>query len=161
MDYTTRCAVTVRDVDRGARQLLRDLKKKPKIRVGVLGQTASAAKEEHDGGFAEDTVADVASKHEFGIGVPRRSFIADWADESEPEAKRRLRKAAERLVEGGDVDREIRRFGSWAVGQIQMRISRRIDPPLAQVTIDQKGSDVPLIDTEQLRSSITYDVDDG
>ena len=161
MDAPVGCRMTVRDRDRGAQALLRRMKKRPKIRVGVMGSEAAEAKSVRGGGRGETTVIDVATKHEFGIGVPKRSFITDWADESEEEAKRRLRKAAERIAEQGNLEQELNRFGLWAQGEIQMRISRRIDPPISQATVDRKGSDVPLIDTGQLRSSVTYDVDDG
>jgi hypothetical protein len=137
------------------------MKKRPTVRVGVMGSKASEAKSVRGGGGSETTVIDVATKHEFGIGVPRRSFIADWADESEAEARRRLRKAADRIEDQGGLELELNKFGIWAVGQIQARISRRIPPPLSETRIAQKGSDVPLIDTGQLRSSVTYDVDDG
>lgn len=137
------------------------MRKRPKIRVGVMGSKASEAKSVRGGGVSDTTVIDVATKHEFGLGVPRRSFIADWADESEAEARRRLRKAAERIESPGDLDKELNKFGLWAVGDIVQRITRRIDPPNSQATEDRKGSDVPLVDTGQLKSSITYDVDDG
>jgi len=135
------------------------MKKRPTIRVGVMGSKAAESKSVRGGGQSDTTVIDVATKHEFGIGVPKRSFIADWADESEPEARRRLRKAAERIATVGDLDKEINRFGLWAQGSIVQRITSRIDPPLSQATVDRKGSDVPLVDTGQLKSSITYDVD--
>lgn len=153
--------MTVRDRDRGANALLRAMRKRPKVRVGVMGSKASEAKSVRGGGKSDTTVIDVATKHEFGIGVPRRSFIADWADESEAEARRRLRKAAERIESPEDLDKELNKFGLWAVGDIVQRITRRIDPPISQATEDRKGSDVPLVDTGQLKSSITYDVDDG
>ncbi len=152
---------SVRDVDHGSEKLIKSLKVRPTVRVGVIGSKASEAKSIQGGGSGVNTVADVARIHEFGIGVPRRSFIADWADEAEPEAKRRLRKAAERLITKGDLKKELELFGLWAQGAIQMRISSRIGPPLSKARVRQKGSDVPLIDTGQLRSSVTYEVDLG
>ena len=49
-------------------------------------------------------------------------------------------------------------LGQKYVGQIQARISAGIPPPLAESTIARKGSSVPLIDTGQLRSAVTYEV---
>jgi hypothetical protein len=41
---------------------------------------------------------------------------------------------------------------------VQMRISQGIPPALAQATVDRKKSSVPLVDTGQLRSAITWQV---
>jgi hypothetical protein len=104
-----------------------------------------------------DTVADIAAKHEFGLGVPRRSFIADWVDESLEAANRRLKKSAALVFrEKMPLKQAYGLFGMWAVGEIQRRIKSRIPPPLSPVTIRRKRSSVPLIDTGQLWSSITY-----
>jgi hypothetical protein len=124
-----------------------------------MGSKASEAKSVRGGGKSDTTVIDVATKHEFGIGVPRRSFIADWADESEAEARRRLRKIAERVGDLQDLKKELDRFGIWAEGQIKARVSRRISPPLSEARIKQKGSDVPLKDTGQLMSSVISKVE--
>jgi hypothetical protein len=144
-------------MDRGAKRVLKAMKARPVVRVGVMGDEAAAPKKSKTGGTSVSTVIDVATIHEFGIGVPRRSFIADWADESITDSQRRLRKAANRInKKGADLEMELERFGLWAVGEIQKRISRGISPDISEETKKRKGSNIPLIDTGQLRSSITH-----
>lgn len=105
---------------------------------------------------AAPALIDLASWHEFGIGVPRRSFIGDWFDLNEQAAHKTLRKICGAHVMGKeDLSTSLRRFAAWGVGEVQQRIADRIAPPLAPSTIRQKkGKDVPLINTGQLRSSI-------
>ncbi len=143
--------MTVRDIDHGAKDLLRRVKSPVTIRVGVIGEEAS---ESHQGG--DDTVADIATKHELGIGVPERSFIRDWADESERDNRKLLRRIPRAITRGTSVRQAAEQVGHAMVGSIQQRISAGIDPPLAKKTIERKGSSTPLINTGQLRSSITH-----
>jgi hypothetical protein len=150
----------IRERDNGAKKFLQQLRP-ARVRVGVMSDDGAKPKQGRSGGVAVDTVADVATMHEFGIGVPRRSFIADWADEALSAAQGRLRKAAQRIAKGGDEALELERFGLWAQGEIQKRMSKGIPPALSPVTIARKGADIPLIDTGQLRSSITYEVKRG
>jgi phage gpG-like protein len=125
------------------------------IKVGVQGREASEPKANGGG-----TVVEIATIHEFGLGNnPRRSFIADGYDESIDEAKRRLKKAGIRIADGANPIVEAERFGLWAAGEYQERMARGIPPALKPATIARKGSDKPLIDTGQLRSSITHKVE--
>ena len=124
------------------------------IRAGIL---ANEGAETHSEGL---TVLDVASFHEFGTRrIPARSFLRGYYDERESDLDEGLDRMLASVVAGkrtaqsaGDA------FGSAVVAGIQKRISDRIEPALADATIARKGSDVPLIDTGQLRSSITYDL---
>lgn len=105
---------------------------------------------------AVPSLIEIATFHEFGFGVPRRSFIADWFDQNEMQAGKVLRKLAGNHVAGKeDLKTSLTKFSTWAVGQVQARIAAGIAPPLAPSTIRQKqGKTVPLINTGQLRSSI-------
>lgn len=146
-----------------AAEIARLQKKKPTARqMAALSVTVGIHAEEgaatHEGEAA--TVAEIGTFHEFGFGVPQRSFIRAWADENEALNKKRLRKIAE-AVKSGHISSPrtgLNRFGILAVGEIQERIANGIEPELAESTIRQKGSTVPLIDTGVLRSSITHRV---
>lgn len=154
--------MTVRDRDRGAAALVRKSGKRARVKVGVIGQEAAKRKRQPAGSgtvVSDETVIDIATKHEFGIGVPQRSFIAGYADESESINKRRLRNVMMQVIKGMPMDVALETFGLVIVGEMQERISNRIPPPLSQARIKVKGSDVPLIDTGQLRSSITHRVE--
>jgi len=153
-------AASVRVTDRGANDLLRRMKEAGEeltVRVGVIGDEAEA---QHQ---ADDlTVVDIATAHEFGVGVPQRSWLREWVDENEPELQRRMRAIADAVVKRGlPLKPGLDAFGEKAVGEIKQRISGSIPPPNSPVTIARKGSSTTLINTEQFRSSITSDVVKG
>jgi hypothetical protein len=157
-------ANNVRDIDRGFAAMLRRLTRaaqEHELTVGIHEVEGSEPKKESDGETGPATLAEIASYHEFGLGVPRRSFIADWADENKARHEEQLRKMAQAIV-AGKVDSPetgLARLGALYVGEVQRRIAQGIDPPLAESTIKRKGSSKPLIDTGQLRTAITYYVD--
>lgn len=148
--------VAVRDTDRGYKALLKRVLKAAEQVTVTVGIHEAEGDADHEGA----TVADVGSFHEFGLGVPQRSFIRDWADENEGENKERIRKIGEAIVTGkiDSPEQGLERFGLFAVGSIQQRMATGIEPELSPATIASKGSSVPLIDTGVLRSSITHKV---
>lgn len=157
--------VRVKVTDRGAEAMLKRLiaARAPRgVAVGVLAKDAQTGAAESPG----LTVLDVAIFNEFGtknadgtVRIPERSFIRAWADSNAKEAADLLRRLVAQSIKGKITeDQALNRFGLWAQGQIQLRIANGIPPPNAQSTIDRKGSDKPLIDTGQLRSSISYEI---
>jgi hypothetical protein len=148
---------SVRVVDRGALKLLRTLEKKGAIRVGVIGSEAAEKKLARSGATADFTVAQVAAKHEFGIGVPRRSWLRDYVDQNEAKIRKKLRKIADKVKKGEiTLDAGLDALGADIVGEIQARISKSIPPPNSLRTRARKGSNTTLIDTGQFWSSITW-----
>lgn len=150
--------VVVKQEDHGASELIKRLAGRATVRVGIQGQKAEEAKTNGKG----LTVADVGSFHEFGLGNnPRRSFIADFVDENIGRLETRLVRLCKKIVSGKmDLVTALNQFGVAAQGEIQERIARGIPPPLAEATLKKKGEakSTPLIDTGQLRSSVTYEV---
>lgn len=152
----------VRDIDKGHKALMnRLLHRAGDLTVGIHAAEGAVPKK----GGADDadseeglTVVEVGTFHEFGLGVPRRSFIADWEDENEAKHKAQLRQMAQAVVTGKveSVEQGLARLGTLYQAEVQKRISDGIEPPLAESTIRRKGSSKPLIDTGQLRSSITH-----
>ena len=159
--------VTIKDKDRGAQALLRRLLEKGALSVGILAGEAERVPHktaEREGENASITIGEIAEIHEFGLGsAPRRSFLADWVDQKRDEIETVIVKGGQALARGRvpSVSALLEQIGAWAVGSIQDRISNNIPPPLAPATIKRKGSSVSLIDTGQLRSSITYRVEQG
>ena len=141
----------IKENDRGLRELRRRLRKKGTVKVGILGAKGNAT---HQG--TDLTVVEIGSFHEFGLGVPKRSFIRDWFDLNEQDLKRDMKQVARRVLKGSKLKKELDRFGLKAVGSIQERIASNIPPPLSDETKQRKGSNVALIDTGQLRSSISH-----
>lgn len=122
-----------------------------KITVGIHGAEGGTAKRE----APELTVADVASFHEFGRGVPQRSFIRGWFDERVRENRELLLSQLKRVAAGKlTLDVAMQRVALKMEASVRQRIRAHIPPPLAPVTIARKGSSTPLIDTGQLVSSI-------
>lgn len=150
-----------RDIDQGYKELVRrvfDLKS-PKVAVGIFEADGA---QEHDGERGT-TVLDVAVWNEFGTDtIPERSFLRGWFDENIDRAREAMRRLMVQVVEGKITkSRALDLFGLWVQAEIQKRIAQGIPPPNAPSTIENKGSSKPLIDTGQLRSSITYGVDAG
>jgi hypothetical protein len=136
--------------------------KRAKITIGIH---ASEGQEIHDDAtFAEDgalepgkalTVAELGAIHEFGLGVPQRSFIRGWFDES-IERNRELLNSQLKLVVAGKLPlaQALERVALKCEADVKRRIRNRIPPPNAPATIAKKGSSVPLIASGQLRASI-------
>lgn len=116
------------------------------------------------GGRNDDSglsVLDVVTFHEFGLGVPRRSIVADWFDENRSEIERRVKAYSAAILQGKIKPvAALNQLGLWAQGSMRERMSKGIPPPLAQSTIDRKGSSTPLIHTGQTRAAVTYKVGD-
>lgn len=159
------------DRDRGAKNLMMQLKKKATVVVGVIGNDAI---ERHSG--SEMSVVEVAGVHEFGtksagrnhdIEIHRRSWLRDYVDGNKSKIKSRLKKVATRAIDKGvSITVPLETFGVVTVGEIQERISSGIRPANAQSTIMRKtkgkgGATTPLIDTGQFRSSISYLVENS
>jgi hypothetical protein len=146
--------VSVRSVDHGANALIKAMKaiQGTTLRVGVLQGDAS---------HGETTVGDIAEYQEFGTeDIPARSFIRAWYDESLTKNRAAMRVVLRQVTRGTiTIQQAFGQLGSLFVAEIQKRIVERIPPPLKDSTVKAKGSDVPLIDTGQLRASITFEVD--
>jgi len=157
--------MAVRVQDRGANDLLKRMRaaqRGMKVKVGVIGSEAAAPKT-----GASLTVADVASFHEFGLGVPPRSWLREYVDENDAEIRRRLRKIAESVLRRKqDVRVGLNQLGGLLVGEIQARMASGPGwKELSEAYVKRRGlSDrtARLIGaSEQLRSSITYVVEPG
>jgi hypothetical protein len=159
--------LVVKDDRKRLDAFLRTLAEKPTVTVGIHEAEGSEPKEVDP---AVDkptgqTLAEVATKHEFGIGTPRRSFLVDWVDANEDKIKSALRRVCKRALEvkkPRTASQALGRFGLWAVGQIQARIVSGIAPELSETRKAQKAAttmagdakNTPLILTGQLKAGI-------
>lgn len=117
------------------------------LKVGVLGDQGS------------DLVM-VATYNEFGTeSIPERSFVRSTLAENRPKYQKAMQRGLEAIIDGrATVDTVLNLIGLEAVADIQKKITDIRTPPNAPVTIAQKGSDNPLIDTGRLRQSVTFSV---
>lgn len=154
--------MTVRfsDKNRGYKELLHRMSlagiRSKRVAVGVLGAKASAS---HGGGM---TNVDVATIHEFGApgaNIPERSFIRAGVDEKLITIRKTMVRLSKSYITGKvDLDQTLGIIGQQVVGVIQAKIASNVPPPLAAETIRRKRSSRALIDTGQLRQSISYEV---
>ena len=124
------------------------------VLVGIQGPAGDAAH-----GKSGLTVAEVASIHEFGRGVPERSFLRATIDINQRRLDSLLLRLAAGVMAGKlTAGHALELMGETAVGMVIERIDDHIPPPNAPSTIARKGSSTPLIDSAQLKGSITYKV---
>ncbi len=143
--------------DRGARkfrQLRIALRGGVEIDIGVSKKDGGKL---HANG--RSTIAEIATIHELGLGVPRRSFLRSWFEENQSTILAQIR-AAGRLAfkRRTPIDAQAKILGEQFVRQVQGRIAGGVPPPNALSTIDRKGSATPLVDTETLMQAISAEV---
>jgi phage gpG-like protein len=157
--------MSVQDRDLGFKKILNNLPKlHKKVKVGVQGSDATEAKENSDGETIEGlTVVDVATFHEFGTeNVPQRSFLGDTIDKNKGRYFAIMEKMKTQVLTGQmDVDKALSIIGLEIASNAKERIKAGIAPKLDDQTIAKKGSSTPLIDSGQLRQSITFVVEGG
>lgn len=158
--------MTVRVTDNGASKMLAELRALggKTVRVGILDEAPKRAGSENgkakSGGRA--TLLGVAAVHEFGApaaGIPSRSFIRATVDLKRAEIDAEKSKLAAQVAEGKITAQvALERLGAFVQGLVQARIAEGIGPALKPATIARKKSSKPLVDTGQLRSSVTWKV---
>ena len=154
----------IRDVDRGYKRLMTTMAElgRARVTVGVHADQGSAthAAAPHGGKATPEpvTVVQVAIWNEFGMGVPERSFLRGWFDGNLQQNQRTIAVMAKSALAGKRTARDaIEIVGQRFVGELQRWIADGSHvAPNAPATIRIKGSSTPLVDTGQLRTSITY-----
>lgn len=141
-------------IDRGyahARRQLDTLKKSPEVAIGVMGSDAAKVR-------GSTTMVDIATSHEYGTEhIPERSFIRATVDQNRQKYLAIVKQLKnEVLLNDMPAATALGILGEKIKADIQQRITDGIDPALSQATIDAKKSSVPLIDTGQLRASLTW-----
>ena len=116
-------------------------------------------------GFQEDkaydnkyhtSVAEVAIKNDYGIGVPSRPFIRNSVDLHEEEINNFIAKQKDVLLKGGTAKQVFENIGINHKARMQKEILNGKYVPNAPSTIKAKGSSKPLIDTSQMLQSVNY-----
>ena len=119
----------------------------------VVGVPQDAENEEGD------SLAAIGATHEFGSPkrrIPQRSFLRDTFDINERKYANLLELGvAAAIAKNVRPEQTLFKVGQVARGDVVKRFNDGIGPALSQTTIDRKGSDLQLVDTGALRSSIT------
>jgi hypothetical protein len=127
------------------------------------GYIAVGLPSEEVGGTVYDdgqTVAQVGAQHEYGAGVPRRSFLRTPFSAKKDELETAIAKQFEDVFKRGKKAEQ----ALGLVGTVAVNISKGAFtsrgygewPDISAATKEDKGSSQALIDTGTLRNSITY-----
>jgi phage gpG-like protein len=130
------------------------------------GQKTTAAQLQHfavGGDEREVSLPVIAAIHEFGSpehGIPERSFLRTGVRRGLPKFHALNAVTLKKVVEGKmTFDQAREKLGVVAVGEVKREFTVGKFVPLKPATIKRKGSSRPLIDSGQLRQSITYQLE--
>ena len=108
------------------------------------------------------TLGEVAAIHEFGCparNIPERSFLRATIEKQSDEIKSEIENEINSFLRSGTNGIDVANAISKNVlNRVQERILEGIDPELSEKTIERKGHDKQLIDTEQLFDAIKSEV---
>ena len=150
----------VKDVDRGYQKFQRDaerVSREAHVSIGV--QATEAAK------FRAFQLTNVtlAAVHEFGSRdgkIPQRSFLRATVDRERDMVSNMMKRATKRVANGSSLEKELGIIGEKVKAEVIRTIDQSIGiQPLKKSTETRKGSTRPLIDTGQLKASITWKVE--
>jgi hypothetical protein len=120
------------------------------ITVGIHEEEGSQA--HGDDGL---TTGEIGSVHEFGLGVPMRSFVRGYFDENMGYIEHAQDEAMQRILDGADPMLEAERLAKELEIGMRDRVLERIAPPLASSTRARRGQTaIPLVDSTQLLGAI-------
>lgn len=160
----------VQDIDKGFKafqKFLEDARNVPIVKIGVLGTPENLTKDEGDG----YNQVQIAAVNEYGtknqneakgLVIPPRSFIGSTMDEKKRAIGATSIQMQKKLFLGElKLSQALGLMGKEIKNLIQGKITSLRTPPNKPSTIKKKGSSNPLIDNEDLRKSISYEVDQG
>jgi hypothetical protein len=100
--------------------------------------------------------------NEFGTsnGLPERPFMRNAIEDNKGSYRAQMAADARQILHGAmTLEIALTRLGLKAQGDIQASIASNTPPPLKPQTIRRKGSSRTLIDSGQVRQSVTYDLE--
>lgn len=109
---------------------------------------------------SEMTTAEIGYVHEFGGGnSPERSFIRSTLHGNRKDILKRSKELLRVITRKTlTVEKALGLLGADVSDQISQKIVKLQDPPNNPETVKRKGSSNPLVDTGQLKNSITWKV---
>jgi hypothetical protein len=124
------------------------------VEVGVISD------ETYEDGL---TVVEVAVWNEFGTKhIPERPFIRSTVKQQKAPLKAFSGKLLQKILDGKLTrEKALGLLGQKVSGEIKETITSLRTPPNAPSTVEAKKSSNPLIDTGELRQSITFEVVDN
>lgn len=108
-------------------------------------------------------LAMIAAVHEFGCperNIPERSFLRAGIRRGTPKFRLLNVDSLKKVLRGEmTIEQALDKLGVVAAGEVKREFVVGTFAPLKQATKDRKGSSRPLIDTGQLRQSITHQIE--
>lgn len=102
-------------------------------------------------------ICDIAAWNELGTEhIPSRPFLRMSVDENVDKINHFLQMQKSALLSGKDAEQILKEIGLFQKDLIQEKITEGTFVPNADITIQRKGSDKPLIDTGRMRQSVNY-----
>jgi hypothetical protein len=149
------------DKDHGWKAFIRRLReiRKLQVKVGLLGTGKNTRQK------GEATNVEIGLVHEFGSpkqGIPERSFIRSTFDARRAEYAAMARRLLPAVISGrSDARRALGLIGAKASADIKNTVTQgpHIPPPLKPATVARKGSDRPLVDTNQMVNAVAWAVE--
>lgn len=140
-------------------RIQRSLSGPKKVKVGFPAGKASGVVDRAF--FNEFGTKGGASGGGWGGPVPERPFLRNAMRDNRAKYNSGAETAAKAILHGQyDMRAALTKLGIMAQGDIQSEITALSSPPNSPVTIARKGSSNPLIDTGQMRQSVTWAIDD-
>ncbi|GFO81227.1 MAG: hypothetical protein A49_08540 [Methyloceanibacter sp.] len=103
-----------------------------------------------------------ASGGGWGGPIPERPFLANAIRDNTGTYKAALKTSAARILLGeASMQLVLSKLGELAKGHTQREITSLSSPPNSPVTIALKGSSNPLVDSGEMRGSVTWKIDDA
>lgn len=97
----------------------------------------------------------------FGGPIPERPFMRNTMRSNRSKYLAAMKTSAAQILRGTvAISAVARKLGVLAVADIQKEIVSLTSPPNSSLTIALKGSSNPLIDTGEMRQSVTFKLDD-
>jgi len=123
------------------------------VNVGILAGTG-----QHED--SDLTVAQIGFWNEFGtVTIPERSFIRSTINGQSKDIKAVSQAQLKKVINGQTTsEKALGVLGAFTAGLIQAKFTDNDWAPNTTKTQNRKGSTTPLIDTGQLRQSISYEV---
>lgn len=146
------------DIDRGWNRIKREFKKFKGAATIVGYPEGESGTERHDN--AGISLASLAAVHEYGStarNIPERPFQRDTFERTKNHIQKViLNEFSKVLTNKQGAKKALAAVGEWYTGQMKNTLKKGSFTPLSIKTIAKKGSSKPLIDTGQLRNSITH-----
>jgi len=157
--------------NRQAEKILNDLLTSDDfVKIGILGKpdnnsiTFRTQKKTANGSRTPLSVGQIGLIHEFGLGnVPQRSFLRSTWEDERVKLLATLGKLAKKEAKSNNpkMERVMAVLGNYMVGKVKQKFTKNNWEKLKDPTRGGKNKDglaTPLVDTGQLRASISYEV---